>query len=191
MLAERARPAFAHPCATATLLASLGLLAVPSAANADAIDAPPDDCPRGSTGTSSHTDTYCMPSSCTASANCTAPSDIGTERELVCTPSVGLCIETRTAMPGGRFPDGVVPSPITYDVAHGACTTDADCTTPAHCVVMSRCTPRTATEFVTRALGCSVGRPGVHDVPSAAETSLVSAALAAFVVARVARRRCA
>ena len=121
-------------------------------AHADAIDSPPEDCPRGSTGTSSHTDTYCMPSSCIASTDCTPPSDIGTERELVCSPSVGLCLETRTAIPGGRFPDDIVPGPISYDVAHGACTTDTDCVAPAHCVVMSRCTRRTATEFVTRAL---------------------------------------
>ena len=172
----------------APVLAACALAAAGGVAHADAIEGPPEDCPAGSTGTSSHTDTYCMPSSCPDDAFCTAPSDRGTERELFCTANVGLCIESRTAMPGGRFPDGVAPTPITYEVARAACTTDADCTAPAHCVVTSRCTPRTALQFVSGAFGCAATRAGSPRSSPTAGLALASAAVAVSIVARGTRR---
>lgn len=184
----RRRAAVAVHAALVALCALAALAATSNAARADAVMPPPDDCARGSTGTTSHTDTYCMPSACTTSIDCNAPSDLGTERELACTPSVGLCIETRSAIPGGRFPAGIVPGRVSYDVAHGACTTDADCAAPAHCVATSRCTARTTTEFVTRALGCTAPRAGALPRDGADLTALSSAALGVLVVARLARR---
>lgn len=127
----------------------------PAVVRADAIMGPPEDCPRGSRGESSHTDTICAPSTCVVDADC--DSGTGTDA-LVCTADVGLCIESRTRMPGGLMPLGVEVTPVTYDVASTGCTTDADCTAGTHCVVASRCAQRTATEFVRHTLGCSAHR---------------------------------
>lgn len=134
---------------------ALALVSSPRPASGDAVPPAPADCPVGSSGTTSHTDTYCMPSSCTASTDCTPPSGVGTPGELFCTPNLGLCLETRTAIPGGRPLPGPPPGPISYDVAHGPCATDADCAAPARCVVMSRCAPAPAPAAVVEWLGCS------------------------------------
>jgi hypothetical protein len=133
------------------------VLFVPGLASADAIMGPPEDCPRGSRGESSHTDTICAPSTCVVDGDCGGGT--GTDA-LVCAANVGLCIESRTRMPGGLRPPGVEATPVTYDVASTSCSTDADCAAGTHCVVASRCAQRTATEFVRHTLGCTAQRGG-------------------------------
>lgn len=133
---------------------------VAGVARADAIMAPPPDCPPGSHGESSHTDTICSPTDCTTDAECTGPGT-GTDAE-VCTPALGLCIESRTRAMGGLLPPDMAGRMVTYDVASTSCSTPADCPAGTTCVIASRCARRTALAFARHALGCraSSGRGG-------------------------------
>jgi hypothetical protein len=152
----------------ATLAAALALSLAPSPASADAVMGPPTDCPRGSVGESTHTDEFCRPTTCATDVECGPGTGVD---DLFCEPSVGVCIEVRTRRMGGLRPPGLADSEIVYDVAASSCATDADCTGGMHCAVASRCAPRTATEFVEHALGCTA-----HRSASSARTALLGAA---------------
>lgn len=175
MTPARARRAPAY----VAVLAVLGVGA--GRASADAVPGPPDDCPAGARGETSHTDTYCAATICASDADCSPSYGYGSGSDpSVCTAAVGLCLEPRTRVPGGRWPSDSPPAPVTYDVATGSCASDSDCAAPSRCVVTSRCTPRTAAQFVARALGCSVApAPRRPAAPALVVALSVLAALAA------------
>ncbi|MCC6874619.1 MAG: hypothetical protein IT378_09970 [Sandaracinaceae bacterium] len=107
------------------------LLLAPAVARADAVLAPPDDCPDGATGTTGHLGTYCEPAPCRSDNDCEA----GTH----CAPA-SLC--TREVELEGVTIRGSITTRVV--VAIGAC--NEGCTSRTDTAVRSRGAP-------------SVGRP--------------------------------
>jgi len=142
----------------APLLLTLALL-WPAAAVADVVMPPPERCPRGATGTTSHEGQWCAPTTCIDDGNCWQGR---------CTEAVGLCITSQQIRCGGR--GGWDPNcKVTKTVAHSACSTDSDCATGT-CQVASRCTlswnPLRGSRF--DCAGCSAADMGGAGVVSLA-----------------------
>lgn len=76
--------------APALVLALLAALLVPRLAAADAVPPPPDNCPPGARGTTSHSGTACEPIPCATDADCRQNQPYG-EPPRVCR-STRLCI---------------------------------------------------------------------------------------------------
>lgn len=113
------------------LIVLLALL-VPSLALADAIEPPPDKCPPGAIGESSHEGAWCQPATCVLDGGC--------PKGAKCRSGVGLCV-TRSEVPcGGLRPPDLEPCTTTIIEAHGPCATDVDCPTGS-CEVARRCVP--------------------------------------------------
>lgn len=113
------------------LLAPLLLIALllPTAALADAVPGPPENCPRGAAGSTSHEGTWCAPTTCTDDSSCW---------EGTCTEDLGLCVTSQQIPCGGR--GGWDPNcTVTQTVAHNTCKTDKDCALGT-CLVEDRCT---------------------------------------------------
>jgi len=89
---------------------------------ADAVMPPPNSCPAGSTGVSSHGGPHCQPTTCESTAECTEGGTCGTQ---------GLCIETREGSSMG--------GPFTFEAAVDVCFDASDCNEDAECVVADRC----------------------------------------------------
>ncbi|MBZ0117178.1 MAG: hypothetical protein K8H88_09300, partial [Sandaracinaceae bacterium] len=89
------------------------LLLAPAIARADAVLAPPEDCPDGATGTTGHLGTYCEPAPCRSDNDC----ETGTH----CAPA-SLC--TREVELEGVTIRGSITTRVV--VAIGAC--NEDCT---------------------------------------------------------------
>jgi uncharacterized protein (TIGR03382 family) len=112
------------------LLAPLLLIALllPAVALADAVPGPPENCPRGATGTTSHEGTWCAPTTCASDTDCW---------EGRCTQDIGLCVTSQQIPCGGR--GGWDPNcKVTQSIAHRTCRSDKDCATGT-CEVASRC----------------------------------------------------
>lgn len=112
-----------------TLCLALVLSVIPTVAFADRVPAPPDDCPRGSEGRTSHSGRWCAPTTCEADADCRTE---GTRCE-----ELALCVEQESYVPGGRTRDR---TPRSRPVARGACLEDA-CPGAAECQTARRCVP--------------------------------------------------
>ena len=112
----------------APLLLILALL-VPATVLADAVMPPPERCPRGASGSTSHEGQWCAPTTCTDDSNCW---------EGRCTEDIGLCVTSEQIRCGGRgsFDPNCM---VTKTVAHGSCKTDSDCALGT-CIVADRCT---------------------------------------------------
>lgn len=130
------------------------LLVIPASARADAVAAPPDDCPVGALGETSHAGTWCAPTTCTSDATCEAQHGGwgGEVRTLVCRPA-GLCVRSEQYDPGGLRAEGEVVR-LTRTVVEGACGGDADCTGSARCEVTPRCVSPSLPELVAHRAGC-------------------------------------
>jgi hypothetical protein len=113
------------------ILALLTLcLLLPTLALADAIGPPPEKCPPGSVGVSSHEGDWCQPATCLLDTTC----DDGAK----CRPGVGLCVTHEVVPCGGLRPVEMEPCTTTRDEAHKPCAADADCA-QGTCEVASRC----------------------------------------------------
>jgi hypothetical protein len=134
------------------LLAAL-LLGAPSTALADAISGPPEDCPRGSEGTSSHAGEWCRPTTCTDDAAC--------REDHRCQEALGLCVGQEERW-YGRWGGPEDQNTYMTDVVYGACSSDADCG-QGSCVVARRCAPSLSRVIQRKADGCfgcsTVGAP--------------------------------
>lgn len=114
------------------MIAAIALGAA-SPARADRVPSPPEDCPPGSRGHSSHTGRWC------ASQPCADDSACG--HGLSCRPSA-LCIEDQPFVPHSRRPPpGEDPTPQTRAVAVAPCGADGSCPGEARCVRAERCVP--------------------------------------------------
>jgi hypothetical protein len=100
----------------------------PGVALADAIDLPPDDCPAGSVGQSSHAGTWCEAQTCAPGATC---------EEGTCQPH-GLCVLTETRPCGGRPAPGYENCTFVAHEALGPCDSQDDCARGT-CEVVDRC----------------------------------------------------
>lgn len=124
-------------------------------AYADAIGPPPEDCPSGSTGRSSHAGRWCKPLPC---VNDTCEADGTCE-------TTGLCLLEASDCGGGRRPD-TAPCTRTRREAVGLCRTDADCT-EGTCVVDAYCVASAEREPAPE----DPGAPGAPEVPASSGSS--------------------
>ncbi len=110
------------------------ILLVTSLAWADAIGMPPDDCPEGSVGRSSHCGEVCVPTHCDLSASqCRAEAP-------VCEAGVGVCVEKQLQDEScGRMPTGPANPMVEVQIARGSCKEPADCGPGQECIVIARC----------------------------------------------------
>ncbi len=148
------------------LLLFLAALLLAPPVLADAIEPPPEDCPRGSEGTSSHAGDWCEPTECDGPDDC----------ELACQPEIGLCITREEVSCGGM---AIEPCTTTREEAHGRCTTSADCEV-GDCEIADRCVGGRVPDCDCSA-GASVGALGA--------VALVLALLAPVARLRRSRRR--
>ena len=105
-------------------------LLLPTAAFADAIGPPPEECPPGSVGQSSHEGQWCEPATCILDTSC--------DKGAKCRPGVGLCVTHEVVPCGGLYPVEMEPCTTTIDEAHRPCASDADCG-QGTCEVARRC----------------------------------------------------
>lgn len=111
---------------------------------ADAIDMPPDDCPNGSQGSSSHCGTFCFPTVCDPAA---PPSTVGQPSSSLqcgegesCEAQVGLCVEKSTGPATcGRMPEGIDNPQVERHDAKGTCSSNSDCESGQECLIAARC----------------------------------------------------
>lgn len=106
-----------------------------SRVRADAVEAPPTSCPRGSEPMSSHGGPHCAPTVCVSTSAC-SPA----ETQRACT-SAGLCVETRTGYAMG--------GPFDFDAATSECATQVDCAPGSTCIVADRCVGPGSTVWIT------------------------------------------
>lgn len=103
-------------------------LAVAWPAAADVVGPPPDHCPNGSIGDSSHAGPTCWPTVCTGNSDC--------DRGEVCVERA-LCVEPVQGWShGGQF---------TMDHAVTSCDGSGVCPPGSTCMTNHRCMPRVAT----------------------------------------------
>ncbi len=106
---------------------------LPSAAQADAIDGPPSDCPPGSIGDSSHSGSWCAPSVCERDEDCAKQDHSSNRKRHFRCEEAALCVEhTRSERWRGS---GVEER----DIARRACAADGSCVRPEQCVTAKRC----------------------------------------------------
>ncbi|MEZ4323129.1 MAG: hypothetical protein R3F61_37025 [Myxococcota bacterium] len=103
------------------------MIALLSLALADVVGPPPDDCPPGASGTSSHGGPYCVPSTCDGTC----------EEGGTCEPA-GLCVLEETRECGG-MQDPENPCTYLHREARGTCQTQDDCTGGTTCEIADRC----------------------------------------------------
>jgi MYXO-CTERM domain-containing protein len=123
--------------ARVALAASVLLVARDSLA--DVVMPPPDDCPPGSVGHSSHLGPYCAPTTCNTDADCKNQGswhhrDKG--RTLVCEDGLALCIEQKDFTRWRGRPDA---GKNMRPVAVSACDRGGACASPAVCETARRC----------------------------------------------------
>jgi hypothetical protein len=122
---------------------------------ADVVMDPPEDCPAGSEGTSSHAGEWCEEQTCDADdADASCPE--GTE----CL-STSVCLDVYEDECGGLQPD--TGEPCTFEVREvlGSCETDDDCERGT-CVTADRCASeeQLAAETSDSCEGCSHAQLG-------------------------------
>ncbi len=127
-----------------TLLLALAFC-LPSLALADAIGPPPEKCPPGAIGESSHEGEWCQPSTCT----------IDCPEGRKCRPGVGLCVTSTEVPCGGLYPVEMEPCTTTIIEAHGPCAADSDCA-KGTCEVARRCIRTSTLSRVGKGCGCAV-----------------------------------
>lgn len=161
-----------NPMRLATLgaaLLSLTLAAGP--ARADAVAAPPTNCPDWTTGMSCHGGVYCQPTTCKTSADCTGGQTCEAQ---------SFCVGQITCGGGVSIGDGGVVTASEPNVGE-VCATAAECGNGATCTPMSLCVTPSA------ASGCSCEAAGGGGGPLAL-SMLALVAGGAGAVARWRRR---
>ncbi|MCB9594999.1 MAG: hypothetical protein H6719_19940 [Sandaracinaceae bacterium] len=125
-----------------SLAAALLSLSLASPAAADDLAPPPEDCPRGSVGTTEHAGEWCTATRCASDDDCTPA---GLRRQgvdqyhaagaMVCR-EVALCVLEESYTLGGLWPDE--PPTATRRIARGACV-DGRCPAGGECGAERRC----------------------------------------------------
>lgn len=115
----------------ALVLSLLAALLVPRIAAADALPPPPEDCPPGARGTSSHSGPACLPIPCATDADCRRNQPYG-DPPRVCR-STRLCIgeEVRT---NWRRPDASWKVTVARGDCSSACPAGTTCQEALRCV---------------------------------------------------------
>lgn len=131
------------PLALVVFSVSSTLFALGTAsARADAIDFPPDDCPRGSVPQASHAGPYCQPAVCASNSDCSG------DPWARCA-ELGVCIESRT----GYSRSG----PFTIDAVVAGCDSERDCPAGSRCEIAPRCAGPGQTVWATIVGGAAAG----------------------------------
>ena len=100
---------------------------------ADAIPGPPENCPAGSRGTSSHCGEDCVPLPCSSDSDC--------KDKTICRKT-RLCIrQAKCAVSSGRGAGDEPQKMISYEAVHGKCPAGDKCAQGA-CVEAKRCVHR-------------------------------------------------
>lgn len=126
--------------ASAALAAALTLSA--RAALADVVMGPPEDCPPGSSGRSSHRGPFCAPTTCETDADCERQMsyrDRDRGRKFECKDQVSVCIEQKDFTSWRQRPSPVDAGKTMLPVAVGACGRGATCAGTAVCETARRC----------------------------------------------------
>lgn len=131
----------------ALMMFALALAATSGTASADAVGPPPDDCPPGAQGVTSHSGQWCVAMTCNTDADCTGGDSLRAMMgrgggPTVCR-EVDLCLTTSTYHAGGRgaYLNGPDAPPLTRVIA-SACT--PSCDAPGVCSRAKRCAPAAA-----------------------------------------------
>jgi hypothetical protein len=96
------------------VVAALAWLLATPAAQADVVEPPPDDCPAGTEGSSSHCGSYCWPQICVDSSDCTGGKTC---------QALALCLE-QTECGSHWDPDA---APVIINKASRSCASGAAC----------------------------------------------------------------
>lgn len=135
------------PHAAPFLGGALALLhaALAHPAHADVVQSPPDDCPAGSVGVTSHAGQWCAARPCTSDAECAPPPYDRTSPRRICR-ELSLCVRSEQYTPGGWHQFRYLQDPDlerpTRHVAVGPC--GAGCEAPAACQTGRFCAPADA-----------------------------------------------
>lgn len=130
------------------------IFASPAELRADDIGPPPSDCPRGSTGTSSHSGEWCSVQTCQSDADCKKMYVDHGQVEGTC-ESTSLCIGKRTIYPNHRVVSEAGPESSEIAVAVGACGIASSCKPESHCEKAMRCVPsKSLVKDAARGCGC-------------------------------------
>lgn len=117
----------------------VALLLLPSAASADRVMPPPDDCPAGSIGHSEHAGQWCVATTCESDGDCTRrarPGWFDGDARYVCRQTA-LCVVTERYQLGHRTPE---PEFSERTVARGPCI-EGRCPAGGECQTAGRCVP--------------------------------------------------
>ncbi|EYF08809.1 hypothetical protein [Chondromyces apiculatus] len=169
-----------HACVTGALALSTALFV--TAARADAVPPPPEDCPPGALGVTGHLGEHCAPTTCAVDSDCEKVAARSFSRKsppLACREQ-GLCVERRKVdVPPFRHGGA---KEVELQIAARACGGAESCAAPAACEVVKRCVPAEAaagstaagTPAAMKGCGCGVA-PGGEGAAAIAAGSLVAA----------------
>jgi hypothetical protein len=174
-------------------LAMLGVLALPSAAYADAISNPPEHCTEGSQGITCHGAPTCRPIACAGDAECGAGRACR-EREL-CIES--HCCGGRTCFTSGGRNEAAFDDHVAASCAGGAACGSGECRSVRVCVPtdpdrapMEETTTMDPPAMATEPAGQTSGEDGGGCATSSSTGgALVLAAIGAVVLGFRTRRR--
>jgi hypothetical protein len=148
--------------AVVTFAVAIATVSVGPSVRADVVGPPPDECPDGSLGGSSHCGPYCSPDRCTGDDDC--------EGDTTC-QEVPLCVEVLECMSNG--------GPFTQEAVTDTCEGGGGCDDESTCQTLQVCAPPEVFTSVQRA-GCGCAAPGRGAAGGAALAVLLAAALIAW-----------
>ncbi len=137
--------------ADSLVVVALAWLLIAPAVQADVVGPPPDYCPSGTEGTSSHCGSYCGAQLCADSSECT-----GSE---ICQP-LPLCL-AQTECSSHWDPDA---APTVIDTANSSCAGGTACASGT-CETVNVCATDQSGEAIEVDQGCGCTLIGGHDNP--------------------------
>lgn len=162
----------------------LGALFVAPGARADAVPNPPDNCPNGAFGITSHAGTWCEATTCSPTNTC----DTRYGGDALKCETQGLCVRSESYTAGGRRAVDEPPLQLTRQVADATCTAGETCADGSRCVVAQRCVRASLVDaFNPKNAGCGCALAGSGQLSLGLGLALLGAV--ALLGARLRRRR--